>query len=146
MKVRKLLLEDIEQVVLINKFHRHEFKFSDKNELEKYLIIKSKGLYKYRDLYVITEHKEVIGYFDLEWKFDKKFDKMVSVEIKLLTIKEEFRKKGIGTRAIKYILNESIKNNCKFISLQSRRDSEQFYFKNGFKRISEKNMWMRKDI
>jgi GNAT superfamily N-acetyltransferase len=60
------------------------------------------------------------------------------LEIKILWVKEEYRKKGIGTKILKYTEKIAIEKGAK-ISMLDTFDfqAEEFYLKNGYKPIGE---------
>lgn len=60
------------------------------------------------------------------------------LEISILWIKQEFRKKGLGTLLLKHIENAAIENGAT-ISVLDTFDfqAEEFYLKNGYKIIGE---------
>ena len=60
------------------------------------------------------------------------------LEIKILWVKEEYRKKGIGTRILKHVEEKAIEKGAE-ISMLDTFDfqAEEFYLKNGYKPIGE---------
>ncbi|AXT63577.1 N-acetyltransferase [Aquimarina sp. AD10] len=62
------------------------------------------------------------------------------LEINILWVKEEYRKKGVGTRILKHAEKIAIKKGAK-ISMLDTFDfqAEEFYLKNGYKPIGEMN-------
>ena len=62
------------------------------------------------------------------------------LEINILWVKEEYRKKGVGTRILKHAEKIAIEKGAK-ISMLDTFDfqAEEFYLKNGYKPIGEMN-------
>lgn len=67
-----------------------------------------------------------------------------SVYIDTLWVDEKLRKHGYGTKLLDAVELEAIKNECKFITVDTWDfQAEEFYLKKGFERLGEvKNYWL----
>ena len=78
------------------------------------------------------EDKKVLGYIEYNLIYDR-------IEIVNILVDPSSRKKGIGTKLIKYLIEKGKENNCINITLEVKKGNIpalKLYEKNNFKRIA----------
>ena len=107
-----------------------------KNKLQKIFLKQLKN--KNQMTLVAKEHNEIIGFANLNLRINLQEQGIVGLLTELIVTKEH-RKKGIGTKLLKAITNESKKKKCKEIQFSStlkRKKAHLFYKKLGYKKTA----------
>ncbi|MDL2292918.1 ribosomal protein S18-alanine N-acetyltransferase [Acholeplasma sp. OttesenSCG-928-E16] len=133
MLISKVVKEDIDEIIneekkLLSSSLGYDFILQDLDN--------ENALY-----YKITE-EELIGYIGIRLLGDK-------AEVLNFFIKEQFQKKGYGTKLLKHVLEILIKRKIKSLILEVEKDNNKaikLYEKLGFKKILvKKNYYVNKD-
>ena len=96
------------------------------------------------DTYIAIIDNKIVGYFTI--KFLTKF----TVELHILGIYEQYHRKNIGTKLLKYIENKLAKEKIQYLKVETLSDkssdpfyskTRDFYYKNGFVDFQEITDW-----
>lgn len=117
------------------------FDNQQKNISVTYLFYKGNQLTAY--LTLLTDRIQLNRQLKKQYQTENIFYRTLpSLKIGRLCVDDRFQRQGIGTVLINYAFSRLIKVNnlvgCRFITLDSKKDSLGFYMKNGFQMIEEK--------
>jgi len=138
MKICQIKKSDFKECanILYEEFNKQNEKFSKKTAF-----LRIKETYRTKFALCAKENKKILG---LILVTDYFYDNGKCLWIEELAVKEEYQKKGIGTRLIKSLLKIAKKNKIKTINLNSKNFNLKFYEKFGFKEngyiMVEKNL------
>ena len=132
MRLQNVTIQEFE-----NKLYSEYIKIFPKEEQRDWKNIKKtyeKGIEKF---YIIVEEEVVVGFIMLE-----KNEKYESYYIDYFAILEEYRNKGIGTKALQLLLENVVKDNLLFLEIEKPVETnvetikrKKFYINLGFKEI-----------
>lgn len=112
------------------------------NKFLRYFNIQLKEIATFQKFYIFKENDVEIGMLDFSIIYDR-------IEINYIYVKNNDRRKNIGTKLINKLIIESNINNCKNISLEVNENNYnaiEFYKKNNFKIVTvRKNYYNNED-
>ncbi len=121
MRIRRAKLKDASKIAKLNEKYFHE------NRRNWNSLISSKN----SEMFVLEENKEIIGFTGLEY-----FDWNNTIKIIDIFVHPEYRKKGLGSKLVKYLLNRAKKTKCRCIIAEAPSFNPilQLYLKMGFRK------------
>ena len=121
MIIRKARLKDSKKIAKLNEKYFHE-KGRNWDKL-----ISSKN----SEMFVLEDNKEIIGFTGLEY-----FDWNNTIQIIDIFVHSEYRKKGLGSKLVKYLLNRAKKTKyrCVIAEAPPLNPVIRLYLKKGFRK------------
>jgi putative acetyltransferase len=132
MKIRKATKKDTEN---ISKLFLEESSKKPYNQGYSLKTSKSrvKDMFNFGSIYLMIENKDIAGFISVAGEGKK------DIYIDEFWIKEEYQRKGIGTKLLEFIESRYLKKGIKSISVMTSKKANalKFYKKYGFKKNSE---------
>lgn len=122
--VRKAKIEDVKSILNLIKFGTKQAKVLSRSREEIETNIKN--------FFIDVENKEIVGCISLEIYSPK------LGEIRSLVVKQKFQQRGIGSKLVKYCVQQGKKKGV--MEILAITDKDQFFGKLGFRKTLE-NQW-----
>lgn len=132
MKLRNALIEDLEQIISL---HQKEMHYQWERE---HFIKEFES--EFSTFMVLTIEDKIIGYFVVRIMYEQ-------MDLMIIHIDNQYQKHGYGQFILEYIYYLAIKNNCENIILEvyiKNYPAINFYEKNGFNQIDQRNDYYEK--
>lgn len=137
--IRKATLADIDELnKLLNILFTQELEFMPNTKVQKKALKKIINSKKIGDIFVLTKQKKIVAMVNILYTFSSAIGKKVAILEDMVVLKK-YRKKGLGSKLLKKVLDILDKDEISRVTLLSDNDNKvahQFYEKLGFKKSS----------